>query len=290
MENVNIAARPQGEYQGLFQEAWLFFLINKTPNFAAMIKRINMVAVNNPNANEQHLKFLQNEQLSKLKRLIKGVSFDSKTLPSISSLSKRVKVSFESDLAKAGITRFTFDWSATPESKCAWNAVIVDVLLPSWVQWARGSKLHLTDEELPGIRQLSQIENVQVQGNAPAPGPSVIHSFNKSIPGSYKNRKQGGVSMGPMDITQHSNVSGAGQGGGVKLRPGPVDQSSASAQDKRKQSEKWLPENETGKLYAPLLRQMTNQRPNPEGSGNCDYKKDVEKVKKKESIGCGSED
>ncbi|CAH7684908.1 hypothetical protein PPACK8108_LOCUS19348 [Phakopsora pachyrhizi] len=119
----------------------------------AMIKRINMVAINNPNANEQHLKYLQNEQLSKLKRLIKGVSFESKNLPSNSPLSKRVKVTFESNLAKAGITRFTFDWSATPESECSWNAVIIDVLLPNWLQWARGSKLHVADEDLPGIRQ-----------------------------------------------------------------------------------------------------------------------------------------
>ncbi|EFP93677.2 uncharacterized protein PGTG_19338 [Puccinia graminis f. sp. tritici CRL 75-36-700-3] len=89
------------------------------------------------------------------------------------TISSQTKGSVERELAAAGISRMTFDWTAAPADSSAWNVAVVDVMGKKSVEWLRLS-MKITDEEAiqaPAIilrwlngkcREIREFGNVEV--------------------------------------------------------------------------------------------------------------------------------
>ena len=58
----------------------------------------------------------------------------------------QIKSSVEKELASAGISRMTFDWTAGPTEASSWNSAVVEVMGRKLVEWLRLS-MSISDEE-----------------------------------------------------------------------------------------------------------------------------------------------
>ncbi|KNZ48598.1 uncharacterized protein VP01_5546g1, partial [Puccinia sorghi] len=105
----------------------------------ALKKRLDEETAKNPNANKQEIKLIRKSALDKLKSFLVGVTFRSAAIVASSPILMHIKREMETNLAKAGFPRFTFDWNAQLLHDSVWNTVM------------RGN-VEVMESALPGIK------------------------------------------------------------------------------------------------------------------------------------------
>jgi len=85
---------------------------------AAFTERLKQAEASHPNANEQEIQLIRKNETEILKKRLCGVPFQSSIFLPGSPVSMHLKREMESDLAKHGLHRLTFDWNSSPSQGC----------------------------------------------------------------------------------------------------------------------------------------------------------------------------
>ncbi|KNZ45239.1 uncharacterized protein VP01_8344g1, partial [Puccinia sorghi] len=118
----------------------------------AFKKCLDKETTKNPNPNKQEIKLIRKSALDKLKSRLVGVTFHSAAIVASSPISMHIKREMETDLAKAGFPRFTFDWNTRLLHDSVWNTVMVDITMRHWLPWAKRGNVEVMESALPGIK------------------------------------------------------------------------------------------------------------------------------------------
>ena len=119
---------------------------------AAFTERLKQAEASHPNANEQEIQLICKNETEILKKRLCGVPFQSSIFLPGSPVSMHLKREMESDLAKHGLHRLTFDWNSSPSQVCLWNTVTVDITMCHWLLWAKQTNVEVTELTVPGIK------------------------------------------------------------------------------------------------------------------------------------------